>query len=190
MTDRGPENGLKKWLLLLKPLWDGLSPNALNGRKTRINGDMPAQRRKTYTALLHNLGLMEEAVGRYLAIADTACNYDGFETATAMSKTYKKARAGFGPVNPNALTGAAANQWKLVHEIFNQISLLSGAADMSGLLEGTDFGAGFETLTSVYMPGANMFQPQGLSLSQNKIDGLKDAARHFEEEKQKLMGLI
>lgn len=162
-------HGLKKLFLWLAAVLGGFPLNTHRRvepvMRTALGGGAPGNgtRRKALGALMHNLGLMEEAVARYLAAANDPELRDSVAAATALRKTYQKARAGFVLVNAAVLPVELADKVILLHEVFQEISLLCNAADMSGLLGGTDFGAGFEHLTALYQPGANMFSARSFA---------------------------
>lgn len=194
MAYKKENGGLSKWVLWLMSLWGGVPLNAQSrkgfapyrGKPKNIAG----KKRKALAALRHNLALMCEAVGKYEVVIAECEAYEGFETATALDKIYKKVRAGLNPVGEDVFMPETYVRAVLTHEIFNEISLLCGAADMSAVLGGTDYGVGFETLTSIQLPGSNMFQPAKRELSNETLTELAEAIEHFNEEIHKLIKLI
>lgn len=147
-------------------------------------------RKKAFKALMYNIALMDEAVARYLAVLSQPEHRNSIEAATALSKTYQKVRFGVGVVNMDALPGEVADKGVLLGNIFNEVSLLCKAADLSNLLGCGDFGAGFENLTAIYMPGANMFQPKAAVFSLEQLAEINNGIEHYNEVKAEFDDLI
>lgn len=195
MAHDSKSRGLKKLFLWVVAVLGGFPLNTHRRQEPVIGvfgGDVSSgeARRKALDALMHNLGLMDEAVARYLAVVSEPEIHDSVAAATALRRTYQKVRAGFIPINTAVLPAELASKAALLHEVFQEVSLLCNAADMSGLLGGTDFGAGFEHLTALYQPGANMFQPEALKLTTETCAELEDGAIHFAEVKKELIDLV
>lgn len=190
---KSKNGGIKKFFLWLVALVSGFPLNTHRRSEPVVKragesttADYLITRRRAMEAVTVNLNLMDEAVARYMALLAQPENRHGFEAATVLRKSYLKARKSFVPINGNSLSGQMANAVALVHDIFHEISLMIGAADMSELLGATDFGAGFEHLTIMYQPGANMYQPVELKLDDEIYADFLDAAAHFDEVKAEL----
>ena len=188
--------GFKKLFLWIAAFLGGFPLN-VHGKAEPVAGkyggsynDMNQARRKACEAIAYNIGLMDEALARYQAVLAQEDARNTVEAATALRKIYQGMRAGLVPVDAGILPAELAEKTVLAHEVFQELSLVCHAADMSALLGDAGFGAGFETLTTVYSPGSNMFQPQANRISDEQYAEFLDSARYFEEVKAELMDLL
>lgn len=193
MDNDRKQGGFKKLFLWLTALLGGFPLNTHRSPEPVYKNGGGGGVREGLEALRgteRNLALMDEALARYLSVLADSEARSSVAGTTVLRKIHQNVRAGFVPVNVDNLPGEVAEKAVLLLEIFNEVSLACGAADLTHLLGGNDFGAGFEAISKIYFPSVNMFQPQAVRMSEGQYAEFAESAGHFEEVKAELVDLL